>query len=270
MPTVPRTRRGLARKACALLIAAFLPAAAIAQPVSVKSSEGLLVFAAASLRDVLQEIAADWSARGNVPVRFSFAGTPALARQLEQGAPADLFLSADERWMDWARERGLVRPESVVALLGNRLVLVAPSAAAPEIRLAPGVDLGAALGPTGRMAIADVASVPAGRYGKAALESLGAWESVRARLAMTENVRAALALAARGEVPLAVVYESDARREPKVRVVGVFPDGSHPPIRYPMALTGNPPASQARAFHAHLRSAAAARIFAAHGFTALP
>lgn len=270
MPAIQRMRRGLARAACALLLAAVLPLAALAQPVSQKGAEGLLVFAAASLRDVLQEIATDWSARGNVPVRFSFAGTPALARQLEQGAPADLFLSADERWMDWARERGLVRPESLVMLLGNGLVLVAPSAGAPALRLVPGVDLGAVLGATGRLAIADVASVPAGRYGKAALESLGAWEAVRGRLAMTENVRAALALAARGEVPLAVVYESDARREPKVRVVGVFPEGSHPPVRYPMALTGNPPASQARAFHAHLRSATAAKVFAAHGFTVLP
>lgn len=270
MHRIPATRRRFVRGACALLLGAVPPVAAGADTAARQKPGGPLVFAAASLRDVLLAVAAEWTASGNGPVRFSFAGTPALARQLEQGAPADLFLSADEQWMEWARERGLVRPESVVSLLGNRLVLVAPSAGAREIPLVPGVDLGAALGVDGRLAIADVGSVPAGRYGKAALESIGAWEAVRRRLAMTENVRAALALAARGEVPLALVYESDARSEPKVRVAGTFPAGSHPPIRYPMALTGNPPSAQARAFHAHLRSAAAARIFVAHGFAVLP
>ena len=253
-----------------MLLALVLPIAARAADAHAGTPAGPLVFAAASLREVLQEVAADWAARGGAPVRFAFAGTQALARQLDQGAPAELFLSADERWMAWARERGLVRPDSIVPLLGNRLALVAPAGPAPGLRLAPGLDLGGVLGATGRLAIAEVSSVPAGRYGKHALESLGAWEGVRTRLAMTENVRAALALAARGEVPLAVVYESDARREPRVRVVGVFPEGSHPPIRYPMALAGSAPSAQARAFHAHLRTAAAARIFAAHGFIVLP
>lgn len=270
MARAPSFRRGFGRRVCAMLLALVLPIAARAGDAAGDKAAGPLVFAAASLREVLQEIADDWAAGGGARPRFSFAGTQALARQIEQGAPADLFLSADERWMEWARERGLVRPDSIVPLLGNRLVLVAPAGSATELRLEPGVDLGRLLGATGRLAIAEVSSVPAGRYGKAALEWLGAWEAVRSRLAMTENVRAALALAARGEAPLAVVYESDARREPKVRLVGAFPDGSHPPVRYPMALTSAASSAQAQAFHAHLRSAAAAKIFVRHGFTVLP
>ncbi len=261
--------RGLLQRAGVLLMVLLLPASAVAQTVPAPLSDAPLVFAAASLRDVLQEVGESWRAQGGGRLRFSFAGTPALARQLEQGAPADLFVSADERWMAWAVERGLVQAGSVATLLGNRLVLVAPAATAAEIRLVPGIDLGATLGASGRLAIADAASVPAGRYGKAALTSLGAWDAVQNRLAMTGNVRAALALAARGEVPLALVYDSDARREPRVRVVGVFPADAHPPIRYLMALVGSAPSAQARAFHAYLRSDAAARIFASHGFTVL-
>ncbi len=233
------------------------------------AAPALLVFAAASTKDALEAVGRLWQAQGHASARFSFAASSTLARQLEQGAPADLFVSADMEWMDYARQNRLVREDTVRPLLGNRLVLVAPAEAkARALALRPGVDLAGALA-GGRLALADVRSVPAGRYARAALESLGTWEAVRSRLAMTENVRVALALVARGEAPLGIVYESDARAEPRVRVVDVFAPDSHPPIRYPMAITRASRHADAPAFHDHLRSPRAGEVFREYGFSTL-
>ena len=232
-------------------------------------TSALLVFAAASTKDALEAVGGLWHAHGRKRARFSFAASSALARQLEQGAPADIFVSADTDWMDYARRHRLVREDSVRPLLGNRLVLVASAQApAKTVALRPGVDLARALD-GGRLALADVRSVPAGRYARAALESLGAWKAVQSRLAMTENVRVALALVARGEAPMGIVYQSDARAEPRVRVVDVFPPDSHPPIRYQVAITQASRHVDARAFYDHLGSARAGEMFREHGFSTL-
>ena len=257
-------RRYVRRVAALILAAAALaPAALRADPV---------VFAAASLREVL-DAAADAFARergGPRPV-LSYAASSALARQIEQGAPADLFVSADREWMDHLERRGHLRAGTRVTLAANRLVLVAPAAGPPPtLRVEPGFALAAALGPGGRLAVGDVAAVPAGRYAKAALESLGVWRSVSDRLAQAENVRVALALVARGEAPLGIVYATDARAEPRVRVVGAFPETIHPPIVHPAAVTASSRSARAGAFLEFLRSPAGGALLAAHGFAAPP
>ncbi|MEK9775721.1 MAG: molybdate ABC transporter substrate-binding protein [Quisquiliibacterium sp.] len=237
----------------------------------------LTLFAAASTRDVLQALKPLWELGGGASLRLVFAASSALARQIERGAPADLVLSADALWMRYLLERQLVVPESVGDLFGNTLVLVAPAApgrytatrSAIPARLTPGVDLRAALG-AGRLALGDVRSVPAGRYAKAALVWLGAWDRLQGRLAMSENVRAALALVARGEVPLGLVYGSDAKAEPRVRVVSVFPEQAHPSIVYPLARVAGSRHRQADALLGFVRSAQAAEIFRDHGFLPVP
>jgi molybdate transport system substrate-binding protein len=259
--------RRLLRACAALLLVAGAcgPGIARAEP---------LVFAAASLKEALDAASdAFVRARGGARPVVSYAASSALARQIEQGAPAEVFLSADEDWMDHLERRGQLRPGSRSALLRNRLVLIAPASAASAragsaLRLAPGAPLAAALGADGRLAVGDVASVPAGRYAKAALESLGLWPSVAARLAQTENVRVALTLVARGEAPLGIVYATDARAEPKVRVVDTFPESSHPPIVYPVALTAGARSPRAQAFVDFLRSPEGLAVFSAHGFLA--
>jgi molybdate transport system substrate-binding protein len=199
-------------------------------------AQTVTVLAAASLTDAFGEIGRAWVAAGNPPVRFSFAASSALARQIEQGAPADVFVSADEPWMDWLAARRLIVPDTRVAPIGNRLALVVPAASTVVVDLRPGFDLTALLGRDGRWVTGDPASVPAGRYAQQALTALGAWEAARTRLVRAENVRAALALVERGEVPAGVVYTTDAAASRGVRVAGVFPEGSHPPVVYPMAL----------------------------------
>ncbi len=224
------------------------------------------VFAAASLKNALDEINQLYAGSTGTRVVTSYASSAALARQIEQGAPADLFISADVPWMDYVAERKLVRAESRVDLLGNSLVLISPKSAAVESQsIAPYFDL-ASLAKDGRIAVGDVRTVPVGRYAKAALEGLGIWASVEKRLAMAENVRAALALVARGETPLGIVYATDARVEPGVKVIGTFPDSSHPPIVYPAALT-SASKPDAAAYLAFLRSGAARAVFERHGFT---
>ncbi len=228
------------------------------------AQDRLLVFAAASLRNALDEAALGFP--GPRPA-ISYAGSSSLAKQIERGAPASIFISADRDWMDYLEQRGLLEPGTRQDLLGNRLVLVAPRASALKLEIAPGMPLARALG-GGRLALGDPYYVPAGMYARAALESLGVWESVKTHVAATENVRIALALVARGEAPLGVVYETDAREEPGVRVIGRFDASLHPPIVYPMALLkGAPPA--ARAFAAYLRGAKARAIFRRHGFSPL-
>ena len=224
-----------------------------------------VVLAAASLHESLTAAADAWSAKGHGRPTLSFAASSALARQIENGAPADLFISADEEWMDAIEARGLLRPGTRSDLVGNRLVLVAPAGSRAAVALAPGADLAAALG-DGRLAMADPDAVPAGRYGKAALESLGLWRAVEARIARAENVRAALALVERGEAPLGIVYATDARASGRIRVVAPFPAGGHPPIVYPIAQLAHSTGAEADAFRQYLLSAEGRAIFARFGF----
>ena len=215
----------------------------------------------------MDEAGAAWQRRSGQVVRTAYAGSSALARQIEQGAPAQVFASADLEWMDYLQQRNLIDVGSRHNLLGNRLVLVAPQASTAKVDLAKPGSIAAALG-EGRLAIGQTASVPAGKYGRAALESLGQWDTVSSHLAESESVRAALMLVARGETPLGIVYASDAKAEPRVRVVATFPDTSHPPIVYPVAALRDAPAS-AREFVRWLSSPAARAIFERRGFDVL-
>jgi molybdate transport system substrate-binding protein len=228
--------------------------------------DALLVFAAASLTEVLEEIGKEYQAKTGKPVKFSFTASSALARQIEAGARADLFVSADLEWMDYLAERKLIATESRRNVAGNRLAMIAPADSNVRIDIVDGLDLRGALG-DGRLAIADPDIVPAGRYAKAALEALHGWSGVSDRLARAENVRVALAYVASGEAPLGVVYETDARIEPRVRIVGTFPTASHPPIRYPAALT-TIAGSGAKEFLDFLGSPQALAAFTRHGFIA--
>lgn len=231
----------------------------------------LTVFAAASLKETLDEAGAAYARRHGTAVRTSYAATSALARQIEDGAPADVFISADLDWMDTLQAKRLVDARTRRDAAGNALVLVAPAdSKATPLVLKRGVDLRPALGPDGRIALALTASVPAGRYGKAALESLGAWPGVQARVVEAENVRAALQLVARGEASLGIVYATDAQAEPGVRVLARFPSSTHPRIVYPAARVTASVHPQAAAFVKWLRSREAQAIFRRHGFLPPP
>ncbi|RZA36849.1 MAG: molybdate ABC transporter substrate-binding protein [Lysobacteraceae bacterium] len=228
----------------------------------------LTVFAAASLKESLDEAVLEYRRQTGQAVRVSYAASSALARQIEQGAPADVFVSADLDWMDYLQQRKLIDPTTRRNLLGNTLVLIAPAKGhARTVSLQPGVDLLPLLGKKGRLALALTASVPAGKYARASFTSLGVWKSLEPRVAEAENVRAALMLVARGEAPLGVVYGSDARAEPAVRVVATFPGKSHPPIVYPVARRSASVNPQASAFIHWLATPAAQSIFRKHGFT---
>jgi molybdate transport system substrate-binding protein len=239
----------------------FLPGPALAQaPVT--------IFAAASLQEALRALVREWAGQGRAAPRLSFAASSTLARQIEQGAPADLFLSADDAWMDHLQARHLILPGSRVSALGNALVLVAPADGARPMPLMRGQSLLPLLGPHGRLALGDPAHVPAGRYAQAALQWLGQWDALAPRLARAENVRAALLLVERGEAPLGIVYATDALAAPAVRVIGEFPAGSHPPISYPFALTRRAENhAEARALLAFLAGPEALPAWQRHGFT---
>jgi len=238
---------------------------AFALALFVPCSHAQLVFAAASLKNALDDVAALSPAKPTI----SYGASSALARQIENGAPAQLFISADLDWMDYLEQRKLLRAGTRRWLLGNKLVLIAPAGSAVKVEIGPGFPLAKLLG-DGRLATADPNSVPAGKYTRSALEKFGVWGSVAGRLAPTENVRAALLLVARGEAPLGTVYTTDAAVEPKVRIVAVFPDGSHPAIVYPAALTAAAPASGPAAdFFAFLASPAARKVFGKYGFAPL-
>jgi len=228
---------------------------------------GPTVFAAASLKSALDRVAADWQEKtGRKPV-IAYAATSALAKHITQGAEAEIFISADEGWMDYLADRGLIERESRFNLLGNRLALVAPKDSPIDLAAEPGMPLGAHLG-EGRLAIAGTDAVPAGKYAKAALQSLGVWDAVKTRLAQADNVRAALRLVARGETPLGIVYASDAAAEPAVRIVSLFPETSHPPIVYPAARLKGTESAESNLFLNHLKSPGAAARFEALGFGA--
>ncbi|MBS0274656.1 MAG: molybdate ABC transporter substrate-binding protein [Proteobacteria bacterium] len=243
---------------------ALLSAVLFATPVP---AAGITVFAAASLTDALNEIGKAYEARTGNHIVFSFAASSVLARQIQSSAGADMFLSADPDWMDYLDKKALLAPGTRHTLLGNHLVLIAPAGLKANVKIAPHFDLARALGDS-RLAIADPASVPAGKYGKAALTNLGVWGSVSGKLAVAENVRAALAYVARGETALGIVYNTDAKIEPRVRVVDTFPDNSHAPILYPVALTKDARPGAAD-FENYLESPAAAAVFKRDGFIVL-
>lgn len=259
------------RRAFALMLglALVLGLHAVAAAATPRDPAPLTVFAAASLKEAMDEAATAYRRKTGVPVRVSYAASSALARQIAQGAPADVFVSADLEWMDWLQQRGLVDRATRRDLLGNTLVLVAPKTSRVKpVRLRPGADLRPLLGEDGRIALALTGSVPAGRYARAALHSLGMWTALQPRTAEVENVRAALLLVARGETPLGVVYGSDAEAEPRVRVLAIFPPDTHPRVVYPVARirTGTHP--QAAAFVRWLQTDAAKAIFRRRGFVA--
>jgi len=246
--------------AVALTVVAGLPQTAAAEQV--------VVFAAASLKTALDAVAADFTAATGDDVLISYAGSNLLAAQIIAGAPADLFLSASEPWMDEVAAAGLVVPGTRRDLLGNTLVLIAHGTDAAPVAIGPELDL-AGLLDGGKLAMALVDSVPAGQYGKAALTMLGLWDAVQQDVAQTDNVRAALALVAAGEAPLGIVYASDALAEPGVSVIATFPPDSHPPIVFPVALLTNATDPADADFLAALSERAAIGIFAAQGFAPL-
>ncbi|MFO1141821.1 MAG: molybdate ABC transporter substrate-binding protein [Amaricoccus sp.] len=253
-------RRSVRSFALAVMAAAFIAPAAFAAEA--------VVFAAASLKNALDNVAADWAQASGEKATISYAASSALAKQIEQGAPADIFFSADLDWMDYLAERKLIDPATRKNLLGNEIVLVAHGADAKPVEIASGFDLAGALG-GGKLAMASVDSVPAGKYGKAALESLGIWDSVAPSVAQADNVRAALQLVALGEAPLGIVYATDAHAEPKVSVVGTFPDDTHPPIVYPVARTSSSTSDAAKSFLDYLATPEARARFEAEGFVGL-
>jgi molybdate transport system substrate-binding protein len=225
----------------------------------------VLVFGAASLKDALDAQVAAYTSAGGGKIVVSYGASSALARQIEAGAPADVFISADLDWMDYVDNKGLLRAGSRVDLLRNRLVLVAPAKSRATLEIAPGFDLASALG-TEKLAMANPDTVPAGKYGKAALESLGVWKRVEKQVARAENVRAALVLVSRGEAPFGIVYATDAVADRGVRVVGTFPANTHPPIVYPAALTKAGPSPAAKTFVDYLESPPARATWERFGF----
>ncbi len=236
-------------------------------PVAAQSHD-VLVFAAASLKDAMDDITGQYQRETGKHVRVSLAASPTLAKQIENGAPADIFISADLDWMDYLAQRNLIKPSTRKNLLGNKLVLIASNDGVAPVKIQAGFPLAKLLA-GGKLSMADTASVPCGKYGKASLEKLGVWPSVASQVVQAENVRAALALVARKEAPLGIVYQTDVTAEPNVKVVGVFPADTHPPIIYPIALTVESSNPDAIAFLAYLESPKARPLFEKQGFTVL-
>jgi len=252
------------------LIAAFsLILALAAAPPPAAAQDTLTVFAAASLRNALDEADKAFTKASGVKVTASYAASSALAKQIAQGAPADVFVSADIKWMDYLQQQKLVRDGTRVNLLGNALVLIAPKdSKLTHVNIAKGFDI-AKLAGKGRIAVADTKAVPAGLYANAALQSLGAWQAAEPKLAQAENVRATLAYVARGETPLGIVYSTDAKIEPKVKIVGVFPENSHPAITYPVAALKDAKSKAVTQYLRFLRSPEGKAVFERYGFTFL-
>ncbi len=247
---------------------AIAAAAAFASTFAVSAAQAadVVVFAAASLKNALDAISTEYTAETGKKVTISYAGSNALAKQIEEGAPAEIFFSADLAWMDDVEKKNLVKAGTRTTLLGNTIVLVAPKDSTVSLTIAPGFALADALGADGHLAMANVESVPAGRYGKAALTSLGVWDSVSAKVAQADNVRAALAFVAKGEAPLGIVYSTDAAAEPAVKVVGTFPADTHPPILYPVAILASSTNPDTQAFFDYIKGPKARDIFIKQGF----
>jgi molybdate transport system substrate-binding protein len=248
----------------AIVTALFLAAGAVPA-----WADDVLFFAAASLKNALDAIDAQYEKDTGKHVTVSLAASSTLAKQIESGAPADIFISADLDWMDYLAKKDLIKVDTRKNLLGNELVLIAPKDSAPSVTIAPGFDL-AGLLKGGKLAMADTSAVPAGKYGKAALEKLGVWDKVSGQIAQAENVRAALALVARNEAPLGIVYQTDAAAEPGVKIVATFPADTHPPIIYPIALLAGSKNPDAAGYLAYLKGAAAKPHFEKQGFVILP
>jgi molybdate transport system substrate-binding protein len=239
------------------------------QQASAQSQSGdLVVFAAASLKNALDGINAQWKKETGKSAKISYAASSALAKQIESGAPAQVFISADIPWMDYVEKKNLIKSGTRSNLLGNRIVLIAPKDKTKAVDIKPGFDLAKVIG-DGRLAVANLDAVPAGRYAKASLEKLGVWASVSGKLAQAENVRAALLLVSRGEAPAGIVYQTDAASDKGVTIVGTFPESTHPPIIYPIALTANATSPDAAAFLAYIKSGNCKPLFEAQGFTVL-
>jgi molybdate transport system substrate-binding protein len=245
--------------------------ASVVQTSAHAQNQSVTIFAAASLKTALDDVAAQWRKETGKTARISYAASGPLARQIEAGAPADIFISADVTWMDYAAERKLIKAETRRNLLGNALVLVAPGdSKAQPIEFNAQTNLAALLGSNGRLAMGEPRSVPAGAYAQKALTSLGLWDKVKERVAQTESVRATLLFVARGEAPLGIVYRSDAHAEPKVKVLGTFPDSSHGPIVYPIAIIAASANPDAKAFYDYLATPPASAIFKRESFDVLP
>jgi molybdate transport system substrate-binding protein len=256
------TRKSILAALAATVVIAAAPLAANAQ------DKSITVFAAASMKNALDDVDAAYTKQSGVKVVASYDASSALMKQIEGGAPADVFVSADLKWMDYGSQKKLIKDDTRVNLLGNTLVLIAgKDSKIDNVTIGPGFDL-AKLAGDGRIATGDVKAVPVGIYAQAALEKLGVWSAVEPKMAMTANVRAALILVARGEAPLGIVYSTDAKVEPGVKVVGVFPDDSHDPIIYPVAATATAK-PDATPYLAFLRSQAAKTIFESYGFAVL-
>ncbi|MDR6817841.1 molybdate transport system substrate-binding protein [Neorhizobium sp. 2083] len=259
-------RRSWVKLAAASAAAAFVALASFAAPAA--AQEKVTVFAAASMKNALDNANKAWAVQGGKDVTVSYAASSALAKQIESGAPADIFISADLDWMKYVSDKKLVKEDTKFNWLGNRIVLVAAKDAAKPVDIKPGFDL-AGLLKGGRLAMGEPNSVPAGKYGKAALEKLGAWSAVEKSVASAESVRAALALVSRGEAPYGIVYQTDAAADPGVAIVGTFPADTHPPIVYPIAILSESKSKDAAAYLDYLKSAKAAPFFEKEGFTIL-
>ena len=248
----------------------FTAALACALPVgpAIAQSHDVLMFAAASLKNALDDVNAQFEKDTGKHANISYAASSTLAKQIENGAPADIFISADLDWMDYLAQRKLIKPDTRKNLLGNELVLVAPKDGAAPVKIEVGFPLAKLLA-GGKLAMADTSAVPAGKYGKAALEKLGVWSSVESQIAQAENVRAALALVARKEAPFGIVYQTDAAAEPGVKIVGVFPEDTHPPIIYPIALTVGSTNLDAASLLGYVESPEAQPLFEKQGFSVL-
>ncbi|MCJ8519058.1 molybdate ABC transporter substrate-binding protein [Rhizobium tarimense] len=250
-----------------VLVCAAVLALLVAGAGASLAQEGVNVFAAASMKNALDAASAAWTKKTGVATSISYAGSSVLAKQIEAGAPANIFISADLDWMDYLAERQLIDPSSRTNLLSNRIVLIGPNGVG-TVDIEPGLDLAGLLG-DGRLAMAAPESVPAGKYGKAALQKLGAWETVQEKVARADNVRAALQYVSRGEAPYGIVYRTDAKADPGVTVVGIFPEDSHPPIVYPAALLKRSDNPAAASFLSFLKSDMARPYFELEGFEVL-
>ncbi len=229
-------------------------------------AQALTVFAAASLTDAFKDISTAWEKAGHMPLRLSVGASSTLARQIEQGAPANVFASADEKWMDYLADRKLIAADTRKDLLGNDVVLIVPANKPQHVVIAPGFDLLGLLGADGRLAVGDPAHVPVGLYAEQSLRKLGMWDAVQSRLARAEDVRAALRFVELGEAPAGIVYATDAAVSTGVRIAGTFPDNTHDPVAYPFAVLKTGDTAEARALMSFLEGPQAHEIFARRGF----
>ncbi|SCX28976.1 molybdate ABC transporter substrate-binding protein [Agrobacterium rosae] len=259
-------RRTLIRTTLAAIIGSVVATIGLSAPAF--AQDKVTIFAAASMKNALDAANAEWAKETSNEATVSYAASSALAKQIEAGAPADLFISADLAWMDYVAGKKLIKEDTRTNLLGNRLVLVAPADKATPVEIKQGFDLAKLVG-DGKLAMGAVDSVPAGKYGKAALEKLGVWSSVEGKVAGAESVRAALVLVSRGEAPYGIVYQTDAAADQGVKIVGTFPQDSHEPIIYPVAILSESKSPVAAAYLEFLKSAKAAPFFEKQGFTIL-